>query len=78
MTRTAGRLRFGAEQGVAQVLTPDEMLTLLNRLRDAESVERAAQAYSDATQTPNGDPAGTWRDLNDALAHRYTRPSETA
>lgn len=45
MTRKPARLRTGAEEGVAQVLTPAETLELLDRLAAAEAVERAAVEY---------------------------------
>ena len=64
-------MRRGAEQGVPQVLSPAEMLALLDRLADAEAVERAAEDVVD------GYAEGAVTALADVLAHRKTKPRDT-
>lgn len=64
-------MRDGAEHGVSQVLRADEILTILDRLDDAEDVEAAAEAIRRAPAIEYDDAVG---ELMDALEHRKTRP----
>ena len=70
MARDLARLRAGAEQGIAQVLTPAEMLALLDRLA---ALERATAALRTAARKWDADGI---RDAIGALCNAVPDPDE--
>jgi hypothetical protein len=68
-------LRRGAEQGFAQVLTGPELVELLDRLDDAEMLERAA-SVSPASATLTEIGRGRRPNCGGSLMHRKTSPSD--
>jgi hypothetical protein len=71
--RTPESYRRGAEEGVAQVLTAEEVLRLLDRLEELEQVERAAETVRKAHNSPTQRAA--YVELCGVLDARKVRPN---